>query len=277
MNEEIKTALYFDDRGYRIKFKDGSIFECASVTTKLGIEDKPFLLKYYANLGWDEARRQLHESQDRGKRIHFALYVYLMGGLVVYNPYQAPVYVDEEIQKMKNDNPYFMFLKNQDEMLQMWKLQRFFDAVKPELLETEKTVWSIKHGIAGTLDIVLKIEKGTYDVNGSKKLVIPETGIYIADLKTGSQISDSAWAQISAYKVAFEELSGLKTLGGLVLHTSATTRSGIEGLAVPLMTTEELDPHFQFFKNASSMWEFRNPNFTLKAFNFPTIIKRSQK
>jgi len=277
MDEEIKTSLWFDERGYRIKFKDGSIFEQASVTTKLGIEDKPFLYRWYADQGWDLARKKLHEAQDRGKRIHYALFIYTMGGIVLYNNPQFPTYTDDQIKDYQKSNPYFVILQNQDEMLAMVKLQKFFDTVNPKIVEAEKTVWSIKEGIAGTLDMALEIEKGTYDVNGSKKLIIPETGIYIGDLKTGSQISDSAWAQISAYKVAFEELSGLKTKGGLVLHTSSSVKSGIEGFASVLKTSEELKPHYEFFKHASAMWDFRNPGFTLKAFSFPTIIKRSQK
>lgn len=274
---DIQTALYFDDRGYRIKFKDGSVYEQASVTTKLGIEDKPFLYRWYADQGWDQARKKLHESGERGKRIHYALFIYVMGGVILYNNPQLPSYTEEQIKEYQRLSPYFTVLSNQDEMIALWKLQKFFDIVNPKILDAEKTVWSIEHGIAGTLDMVLMIEKGKYDVSGSKGLVIPETGAYIADLKTGNMVADSAWSQISAYKVAYEGLSDLKTKGGLVLHTSSSTRSGIEGFAALLKTSEELDPHFQFFKNASAMWDFRNPGFTLKAFSFPTLIKRGEK
>lgn len=274
MDTEIKTAMFFDERGYRIKFKDGSLFECASVTTKLGIEDKPFLYKWYAELGWDQARKKLNEAGERGKRIHYAVFIYLMGGVVIYNPWQIPNYTDEGIEAMKKQNPYFMVLSNQDEMLALWKIQKFFDAVKPEIIKLEETVWHMEHGIAGTLDMALKIEKGTYDVNGSKGLVIPETGVYIADLKTGSMISDSAWEQIAAYQKAFDALSGLKTSGGLVLHTSSSNKKGVEGLASVLKTSEELKSDFQIFKSLSYVWDQRNPGFTLKAFSFPTLIKR---
>src|ERR1700742_3241648 len=217
MENEIQTALYFDDRGYRIKFKDGSVYEQASVTTKLGIEDKPFLYRWYADQGWDQARKKLHESGERGKRIHYALFIYSMGGIVLYNNPQVPNYTEDQINEFQKMNPYFVILQNQDEMLAMWKLQKFFETVNPKIVEAEKTVWNIEHGIAGTLDMVLMIEKGTYDVNGSKKLVIPETGAYIGDLKTGNMVAESAWAQISAYQVAWEGLSGLKTKGGMVL------------------------------------------------------------
>ena len=271
---EIQTAMFFDDRGYRIKLGQQSFFECASVTTKLGIEDKPFLYRWYAELGWDQARKKLNEAGERGKRIHYAMYIYLMGGMVVYNQWQNPKYTDQQIQEFKDQNPYFMVLGNQDEMLALWKIQKFLDIVKPEIIKLEETVWHISEGIAGTLDMVLKIEKGTYDVNGAKGLIIPETGIYIGDLKTGSTVSESAWAQIAAYQKAFESLSGLKTQGGFVLHTSGSSKKGIEGLSVPLKTSEELKSDYQIFKSLSYVWDQRNPNFTLKAFEFPTIIQR---
>lgn len=273
-NTEIKTAMWFDERGYSIKFKDGMSWHQASVTTKLGIEDKPFLYKWYAELGWDQARKKLNEAGERGKRIHYAVFIYLMGGIVIYNPWQIPNYTEEEIESFKKENPYFMVLSNQDEMLALWKIQKFFDAVKPEIVKLEETVWNMEYGIAGTLDMALTIEKGTYDVNGAKGLVIPETGVYIADLKTGSMISDSAWAQIAAYQKAFEGLSGLETKGGLVLHTSSSNKKGIEGLASVLKTSDELKSDFQIFKSLSYVWDQRNPGFTLKAFNFPTLIQR---
>lgn len=275
--QEIQTAMFFDERGYRIKFKDGSIYEQASVTTKLGIESLGFLNRWYAEQGWDQARKKLHEAGERGKRIHYALFIYIMGGIVLYNNPRVPTYTQDQIKEFQRETPYFVILENQDEMLAMVKLQKFFETVNPKILASEETVWNQEHGIAGTLDMVLMIEKGKYDVNGSKGLVVPETGAYIGDLKTGNMVSESAWNQISAYQVAYEGLSGLKAKGGLVLHTSSTNRSGIEGLAVPLKTSEELKEDFQIFKSLSYVWDKRNPNFTLKAFSFPTMIKRSQQ
>lgn len=266
--------MFFDDRGYRLKFPNGSTWEQASVTTKLGIEDKPFLYKWYAELGWDQARKKLNEAGERGKRIHYAMFVYLMGGVVIYNPWQIPNYTEDEVNEFKKMNPYFMVLSNQDEMLALWKVQKFFDVVKPEIIKLEETVWDIKEGIVGTLDMALKIEKGTYDVNGSKGLVVLETGVYIGDLKTGSMVSDSAWAQIAAYQKAFESLSGLQTKGGFVLHTSSSNKKGIEGLGCLIKTSEELIMNYKIFKSLSYVWDQRNPGFTLKAFEFPTLIQR---
>lgn len=273
----ISVAEYFDDRAYRIR-EHGKETIISSVSTRLGIEDKPFLLKWYADLGWEEARKRLHEAGDRGKRIHFSLWVYLNGGKVIYNPWQASLYSDEEIEAFKKEtNGLIMILRSQDEHVAMWKLQQFFDLVKPKVLSTEETVYSIEDDIAGTLDMALEIEQGKYDVNGASGLIIPKTGIYICDLKAGNQIPESAWAQMAAYGKAFEKMKKVKIDGALVLHTTSQTKKGIEGFSSPMKTAEELQPHYQIFQSLSFVWKQRNPNFHVKAFQFPTIIQKTIK
>lgn len=275
MNNVI-VATWFDDRIYRIR-ESGVIHDIASVSTKIGIEEKPFLLKWYADLGWDKARKQLYEAGEKGKRIHFAMWVYNQGGVVLYNPWRAPIYTDEQIEDVKKKtNGLFMVLKEQDEMVAIWKLQRFFDAVKPRILHSEYTVYSIEDDIAGTLDMALHIEAGTYDVNGSKKLIIPKSGIVIADLKSGNTVGDSVWEQISPYTVAFEKMQKVKVVGGLVLHTAATTRTGIEGFSATFRDRTELAASFEIYKNLAFVWNKRNPNFGPKAFDFPTFIQKKE-
>ncbi len=68
-------------------------------------------------------------------------------------------------------------------------------------LEQEKTIFSKTHKIAGTLDLLAK-------VNGS---------IYVLDIKTGKDIYQEAFLQTSAYKSILEE-TGTKTDGvGILL------------------------------------------------------------
>lgn len=277
MSDQIISAQWFDDRCYRItKYEGEQRFDhsITSVTTNLGIEEKPFVLKWYADLGWDEARKRLHESQDRGKRIHFAFWVYLNGGIVIYNPWQSPFYSDEQIEEQKKSvNGIFMVLKNQDEMVALWKLQRFMEIVNPTIRNTEKIVYSIEKDIAGTMDVEFFIEKGKYDVNGREQLVIPKSGVYVADLKTGNSIG-SVWEQLAAYTEALEEMRNTEIDGALCLHTSASTRSGIEGFSANLKMREELKPHYDMYKHLAAAWKFRNPNFGPKVFEFPTKIQR---
>lgn len=274
---KIMRVEIFDDRAYRIEIPEGR-FDIASVTTKLGIENKPFLYRYYAELGWDEARKKLQQSQERGVRVHYAWFIYVTGGAVIYNPWQNPIYSEDQIEEFKKAHDgRVSILTDQWEMVAVWKLQRFFEAVKPQILQAETTVYDIKRGIAGTLDNSFLIEKGTYPVNGARGLEIKETGIYLADLKTGNQVSESAWAQLAAYTEAYESMGLGQVKGALVLHTSAQTKKSIEGFSTELKTRDELRPHFEIFKHLAAVWDARNPGFAPMAFEFPSLIVRKKE
>ena len=271
---EITISEYFDDRFYKIKVDDISHI-IPSVSTKLSIEDKPFLYRYYAELGWDQARRKLHEAQDRGIRIHYAWYIYQSGGAVLYNPFNSPRFSEKEINDLKEKyQGRIAILQNQDEQVDIWKLQKFDEIVKPKYLYGEHKVYSIPRRIAGTLDGAIEIEAGEYSISGSRPLVFEKTGIWIFDLKTGNTIPNSAWPQISAYETAFREMGLGDPLGGLILHTSAKTRTGIEGFSCLKKTTEELKEPFSIFENLSKVWEVRNPNAGPRSFSFPNIITK---
>ena len=221
---DVDKAEWFDDRCYRIKI-DKRDHYIASVTTKLSVEDKPFLYRYYADLGWAEAKKRIREAQDRGVRIHYAWYIYIMGGVVIYNSWRNPTYSEKQIYDLsQKHNGMIAVLPEQSEMVAMWKLQRFFEKVQPKIVHAEKTVYSIEKDIAGTLDNAFHIQAGHYDVSGSEGLTIPTSGIYLADLKTGNQISESAWAQLAAYCEAFRDMGLGDPVGAFILHPGASTK-----------------------------------------------------
>lgn len=273
---EVIQATWFDDRWYKIKIEKEHRY-IASVTTKLSVERKEGIDRWRGDVGNREADLRMNEASHRGKRIHYAWWVYVMGGTIAYNPWEAPIYTDEEIGKMKAATPYFMVLSSQDEMLQLWKLQRFFEAVNPKVLHAELIVYSIEDDIAGTMDNAFMIEKGTYPVNGARGLVIPKTGIYVTDLKTGKFLDDHVWRQLAPYAVAYAKMGHGEAEGGLVLHTSATTRSGIQGLAVLSQSAEELKEDFEDYKHLAAIWKKNNPNAGPMVFEFPSLIRRKIK
>lgn len=279
--DEIKVSLveYFDEHWYHILRKKESVDSwICSVTTKMGIEEKPFLVRWYGDLGWREARRRLTEAGERGKRIHYAWYIYLMGGVVVYNPYRNPIFTQAQLDEMGNKASGLLFiLDNQDEMVQLWKLQRFFEIVNPEIVESEKTVFSIQDDIAGTLDNAFLIKAGTYDVNGAEKLVIPETGVYIADLKTGNVEPENVWEQLAAYERAYISMGYEKPKGALCIHTSSKTKKGIPGLSVSLRTSNELKRNLDIYLKIADIWRHRNPKAHPLVFQFPNVIKRNKE
>lgn len=273
----ITKVEYFDDRVYKIT-ENNQQFDIASVTTKLGIEAKSFLYKYYAELGWEQARKKLRDAGERGSRIHYAWYIYIKGGVVIYNPWQRPIFTEEQIKVISQENNGLIsVLTNQDEMVAMQKLQKFHEEVKPEGIHAEMTVYDIKQKIAGTLDDAMLIEAGTYPVNGASGLIIPKTGIYLADLKNGNQVPESAWAQLATYTEAYESMGHGPVEGAIILHTSALTKKGIAGFSATLKSRDELRPHFEIYKHLSAVWDARNPNFAAIAFSFPSIIQRKKE
>lgn len=267
-------ASYFDEHWYKVT-QNSVAHYIASVTTKLDVERKYAIEIWRGNLGNREADIKMHDASERGKRIHYALSLYLTGGIVLYNPWNAPIYTDEQIAEMKESvNGLLIVLRNQDEMLDVWKLQRFFEIVKPEVCYSEKIVYSIEKDIAGTLDVAMEIKAGSYPVNGSKPLIIPKTGLYIADLKTGKTVEESFFRQLAPYSYAFEEMGLGKPEGALILHTGATTKSAIPGFSVKICSREALPSYLDDYFHLAAIWKRNNPNAGPDIFDFPSKIQR---
>ena len=274
---QIKMVDWFDSHVYKIDLlKDGKPETrwVPSVTTKLGITDKPFLAKWRGDIGNREADMRLYESQERGSRIHHAWSIFCLGGVVIYNPWNRPNYTEAEIAQIKANNEKWAVLSNQDEMYALIKLQRLVEVLKPKMLYSERIVYSLTNNDAGTADNIWEIEEGDYMINGAKPLRIPK-GRYLVDLKNGNQISDEAYYQTAAYVMCAEEMGDPEYAGTLILHTSSKNKSGIEGLGVSLSLRPEVEENYQTYRLAASLWEKKNPGFAPKIFEFPSIIRKS--
>lgn len=159
-----------------------------SVTNIIGILDKPSLRYWFGRevyramvadptLSEQQALSKPYEisesAKDRGSTIHSIVEAWR----------QKQVYVDNVPQPFRG------------------YAQAFYSWVKEnhtEIVEHERTVVSKEHGYAGTLDLLIKL-------NGNK---LP----LVADVKTGKDIYDEAWLQLSAYRQALAE-EGIKTAG----------------------------------------------------------------
>jgi len=262
---------WFDDHWYKI-VKDGQTNYYPSVTTKLGIVAKPFLAQWRGDIGNREADMRLFESQQRGTRIHAAWEVLTLGGLVVYNPIQRPLFIPEQIKEFQEQYDGLVeVVKYQDEMFQLVKLKTFLDVVKPKIVASETIVYSETFRDAGTVDNVMEIEEGVYAVNGREKLKLPK-GLYIVDLKTGKTLDDNAYMQTAAYKNAWEEMGKGTIKGTLILHTGSTNKTGIPGLGVPYRDSRECQKDFEDFRNVSSLWERKNAETRPTTFEFPSLL-----
>jgi hypothetical protein len=289
IESKIKMVEWFDDHWYKVSF-DGKTDYLESTTTVLGVTAKPFLAHWRGDIGNREADLRAAEAAERGTRLHNAWSIFCQGGVVLFNPPQRPNFTFDEIDSLRVQHVGMVaVLPTQDEMYQMTKLQRLYDVLKPKKVITESIVFSLKNHRAGTADNFLFIEKGDYQVNGKNPLKL-EGGLYVVDLKTGKTVDDDAFMQISDYAFMFEEMAELgvkwvkelletygKIAGGLIIHTSAKTKSGIEGLATLYRSRQELDQDQEDMNRIHAIWRRKNIGANPNVFELPTLITRTNK
>lgn len=270
--EPIVLVEWFDDHWYKVT-KDGQTFWLPSVTTKLGIVDKPGLARWRGDVGNREADMRMHEAGDRGKRIHWAWAMALEGGAVLYDPWQNPVYTPEGIAEMKTKYAgKVSVIRTQDEMWQIDKLRRQHEILKPKVLAAELKVYDLETKDAGTIDSVEQIETGMYMVNGAKQLPL-NAGIYIRDLKTGSWLGDEANYQTGKYLAMYEKQYAVKCAGTLITHTGASVRKGIPGLGTYARTREQVyDEDLPMYAKIAAVWDAKHKDDQPETFQFPSII-----
>jgi len=272
---EIKMIQWFDDHFYKITYTvDG--FEMTdyfpSATTKLGVVAKPFLAKWRGDIGNREADLRMFEASERGVRLHHAWYVLTTGGAVVYNPFQRPNYNEYELEKIMADNfGNVAVIRYQDEMYELYKLQRWLQVVNPTIIASEMIVYSIPNRDAGTTDNVMSIKEGEYMINGAKPLKLPG-GVYIVDLKTGNVVDDDAFMQTACYAKCYQEMVKTEIVGTLILHTGSKVRSAIEGLSTLYRSKEQMEQDYQDYRLAAALWERKNGDSKPKVFEFPSLL-----
>jgi len=273
---ELKLVEWFDDHFYKIQYDNEIGVEVTeylpSVTTKLGALNKPFLTKWVGDLGARESNLRKLEASERGVRIHYAWHTYSTGGVVLYNPYSHPNYSSEELSAIEETyQGNVTIIHNQNEMYDVYKLQRWTETVNPTFLKSEFTVCSLVHRCAGTADNKVYIKEGEYAVSGNKLLKIPE-GKYIADLKSGNSLSEEAKMQVATYVVCDEEATGEKLQGALLIHTGSRNKSGIEGLATVMVDRALCDKYFKKYLNVAKVWDDNFGSLKPKVREIPTII-----
>lgn len=129
----------------------------------------------------------------------------------------------------------------------------WYDEFKPDrIIANEKHVRSLKHGFAGTMDILA-------EKNGK---------IYILDIKSGKSIHDSYWAQIAAYAEAVKEMEGLKVDYLGIIHVGTTHKKGYNYLE-----EKNAPKHFKAFKSCQEMFNLQNPTLKSNHKTYPATVK----
>lgn len=270
----VVLVTHYSEHWYKVLEGDKTHF-IPSVTTKLSIKDKPFLARWRGDISNREADLRLYDAQQKGKRIHWAWETALKGGVVIYDPWQEPVYTPESIQKLRDENQdKVVILRSFEEMADVNKLARQHQILKPSVLAVEETVYDLENNDAGTIDHVYWIEEGVYEgISGSKPLHL-DAGFYIGDLKTGNVVDDNVWLQMAPYLVMYELRHGVQMAGALVTHTGSKTKRGIEGLMTIVRGRQQLiESDYPDYRHASSLWNRDHHDDQPETYEVPSLIK----
>jgi len=281
---KVTQIEWFDSHFYRVDFDlsdDGDKPETRyipSVTTKLGSVAKPFLAHWRGDIGNREADLRVMEAADRGSRVHYAYDVFKRGGAVIYQPFNRPTYTQEEINKIFEDYAGIVsVLNHQEEMYQVYKLQRLYKILKPTVLFSEHIVYSLESNDAGQVDDIWQIEAGEYKVIGAKPLIIEESGLYVNDLKTGKEIDDDAFLQTAVYLKLAESMGLGEFKGTLITHTQAKTKQGIEGLTVYHRKRPQVEQDYSDYLKIADIWQRKFGDLRPKCFEFPSLITQKKE
>ncbi len=228
-----------------------------SVTTILSVIRMQFLEDWRGRVGNDEAQMVLKRTSEDGSAAHniFSRMV-TEGRRAVYG--------------LDPDPLRDVTVPNQFVHLAVHKLTQFWEMVKPRLLHSEVKIFSPRYSYAGTVDLIIQIEPGAYQIAGSKEVWLPG-GIWVADIKTGKNISETAGLQIAAYAKAIEETMGIDVVGTMILHTQAQTKSGIEGFTVKIWDRHEIEEQFEIFQAAQRIYDWKKP-YKPKELEIPRVI-----
>jgi ATP-dependent exoDNAse (exonuclease V) beta subunit len=137
----------------------------------------PQLIKWIADVGYENSQKVLKDAGERGTRVHDCLENILLEG--------------HKKCELKGDEPYLVT-----------QFHKWLDKYKPQIVQTEGTLFSKSHEFAGTTDLIALIDK--------KRVLI--------DFKTSTRIQKTYGLQLAAYKVAYEEMTGLNIDECYVLH-----------------------------------------------------------
>ncbi len=233
----------------------------------------PYLTKWIADKGYDEAEAIKKAAGDKGSRVHLALEMILSG---------------EEFRidtKVLNKTTGEMQELSYEELLCVksfldWKRDTEQDYLI-ESIAVEVVVFSEIHGYAGTVDWVARL---TPKPEGKNPFKLGGPTVYVIDHKTSKQVWREHELQISAYRMALEngenplfennstkivDLSGLKT---------AILQVGYDRNKAGYKFTE-VDDAFPLFKVAQQIWKAEvgdnTPGFTKR--DFPIVLSPAAK
>lgn len=214
---------------YNVEINGRHIGLLPSSTTILSVYPKSQqLIQWIASHGMEESYEIRNEAGKRGTQVHNAIQNLLAGGNAI---------------------------REQFELEEWWKLNTFkawYDEYKPEILATEKTLYSKKYRYAGTVDCIIRL--------GGK--------ICIVDWKTAKTVHPEYSLQVAAYAYAAREMGIVQSVEGTaVLLLGARNKNGFR-----FIEYEDWEDDFKDFLAVKKIFDREQPE-PPQVLNLPESLK----
>lgn len=212
----------------------------------------PFLIKWIAEKGLDEAETIKNQAGEKGSKIHLASEMLDMGATLNMG------------DKLMNHNKGVEEEITTEEWEAILSYKSWFDEAAPRVLATEMTIFNEKYGYAGTLDKIVAIPN---------KLMPSVRQIWILDIKTGKVVTEGHKMQISAYSHADIDYKKLE----ITEEEWANRKLCVLQLGYKLnkqgFKFTEIEDKFRLFLNTMESWKNENPNTKPRQIDLPISIK----
>ena len=184
------------------------------------------------------------KAADEGTLVHNLIEQYLLG---------------KKVDLMENDNPKYD--------IKVWKMflrfVEFWETTKAELVETEVFLYSDSLNIAGTCDLVCKINDK----------------LWVIDVKTSNQLQTTYDVQAAVYSRCFEECYDQKVDNVGILWLKAPKRGpkkgSLQGKGWEVYESKRTqDENLEIYKHVRALFDLENPNLKPISEKWPTSVQR---
>jgi hypothetical protein len=212
-DDKVKIVFYPDSHRYKL---EGSKDWLISATACTGVINKPFLIPWAVGLAGthlrgflestsgpytadqllpviDEALRQHQIKKEEAASVGHMVHAYAEAfALAIISRQEAPNIPEDADEKVKSGINAFL---------------KWFVDHDVKFIMAERMVYSMAHGFVGITDAIATVD--------GKKMVI--------DWKTSKAIYAEHQYQVAAYRMAYEEESGIRLDGALIVHFDKET------------------------------------------------------
>ncbi len=190
----------------------------------------------------EEADKILKETGERGDRIHqFVARLFVLQGKA-----------DRYTTVLAEDNLTEVQLSD-DEWDAALAFQEFWNRHDSSLISSEYPIYNLKYGYAGTLDLIMRLNKPCEVKTCKCKDYVGKIGLI--DIKTGGGIYSSYGAQLAAYGMGqnFKEVLGKNKIGYTAVLRIGTNHKTTGGYEFEPYDSKETKTHFQEFLSAMTI------------------------